>query len=61
MSDVDGTDIAEMVYTQLIATGEGGPPMEPESVAYALDEATRAMRAKRLPPERWVPFIHLGI
>lgn len=59
MNDDDGTDVAETVYRQLFA-GDS-VTLDWNAIPYALDEIMRSMRERGLPPERWAPFIHLGI
>lgn len=59
MNDSDGADVAETVYRQLFAGDRS--KLDPNDIPYALDDAVRAMREEGLSPERWAPFIHLGI
>ncbi|KAJ7272505.1 CHAT domain-containing protein, partial [Mycena rebaudengoi] len=58
MMDEDGPVVAETVYSHLL--GSGQRPRASEA-AKALQLAVRKMRDAGVPPERWVPFIHLGI
>jgi hypothetical protein len=56
MNDEDGPHVARRFYEQLL---EGGT-VDADSVAYALDDAVRALRMRGVPPERWATFIHMG-
>ncbi|KAJ7215744.1 CHAT domain-containing protein [Mycena rebaudengoi] len=58
MDDKDGPIVAEAVYSHLL--GSGKRPRASEA-AKALQLAVRKMQDARVPYERWVPFIHLGI
>jgi CHAT domain-containing protein len=58
MMDEDGPDIVETVYTHLFA---GGRQPEAADVALGLQMAVRKMRGSRVPYQRWVPFIHMGV
>lgn len=59
MSDNDGAHVAKAVYERLF---EGdSTTIDPAVVASALDEAIQAMRKQNVPPERWAPFIHIGV
>ncbi|EIN05621.1 hypothetical protein PUNSTDRAFT_18498, partial [Punctularia strigosozonata HHB-11173 SS5] len=58
MEDVDGPIIAKSVYENMFA-GDAGH-ISPDDVAYALDEAVRALRLTQADPSRWAPYIHLG-
>ena len=59
MADSDGAQVAETVYSKLY--GGDGLTIDPDTVAYALDDAAQALRAQGLPPEQWAPFMHLGV
>jgi hypothetical protein len=57
MSDVDGPDMAEWFYEELL-TNEA---IDADAVAYALDAAVQKLREKMpLVPARWAPYIHMG-
>ncbi|KAJ7291497.1 CHAT domain-containing protein [Mycena rebaudengoi] len=58
MMDEDGPVVAETVYSHLLGSGKRSRASE---AAKALQLAVRKMRDAGVPPERWVPFIHLGI
>jgi CHAT domain-containing protein len=59
MGDIDGPVVAETVYKELFA-GEGHI-LDFDVVPYALDAATRRLRALGLEPSRWAPYIHIGM
>ncbi len=59
MNDADGAKVAQTVYQQLFAAEV--PYLDPDTVAYALDDAVRRMRREGIQASRWAPFIHLGI
>ena len=59
MNDNDGAPVAEAIYTRLF--GGGNPSVDPAAIAYALDEVVRTLKKQGLPPERWAPFIHIGV
>ncbi|MFY1632866.1 CHAT domain-containing protein [Solwaraspora sp. WMMB335] len=55
--DDTAADVAEMVYTDLTATGR----FEPAGAARALHRAIRRLRdVRRLPASAWTPFTHTG-
>jgi hypothetical protein len=56
MRDEDGPFVAKHFYEKLFEGNTIGVGV----VAYALDDAVRALRAKGAPPERWATFIHMG-
>ncbi|KIK54675.1 hypothetical protein GYMLUDRAFT_264562 [Collybiopsis luxurians FD-317 M1] len=60
MADIDGPDVAEMIYQQLLTEAMKNP-VDCDVIPYALDDATRAMQQKGLPPDRWAQFVHYGI
>jgi hypothetical protein len=55
--DVDGPDVAQWFYEELLSDGA----IDADAVAYALDHAVRKLREK-IPrePKRWAPYIHMG-
>lgn len=59
MDDVDGPAVAKRVYYELFR--EGSEFIEPDSIPYALDAAVGELRARKVHPSRWAPYIHLGI
>jgi CHAT domain-containing protein len=58
MSDEDGPTVAEIVYSHLFL--EGRPPQASDA-AEALHLAVQELKKRKIPYERWVPFIHMGI
>ena len=52
MTDVDGPDVAEDFYAYMFREGSVS--------AMALNHATREMRKRRIPMDRWINFIHIG-
>ncbi|EIN05163.1 hypothetical protein PUNSTDRAFT_75208, partial [Punctularia strigosozonata HHB-11173 SS5] len=59
MADADGPEIARSVY-QKIFSGKLDH-IDPDDIAYALDEAVTKLRTVQPEPLRWAPYIHLGI
>lgn len=66
MYDSLGTDIAKTLYEHLYS-GDIHKPLNPDVIAYALDEAVQKIRNKvdakgEYPlPSVWAPFIHVGL
>ncbi|KAJ7683075.1 CHAT domain-containing protein [Mycena rosella] len=58
MKDSDGPLVAESVYSHLFR--EGRQPQATDA-AEALQLAVEELKAKKVPFERWIPFIHMGI
>ncbi|KAJ7269193.1 CHAT domain-containing protein, partial [Mycena rebaudengoi] len=58
MNDSDGTTVAEIVYCHLFR--EGQQPTHTDT-AEALQLAVKELKSRKVPYERWVPFIHIGI
>ncbi|KAJ7812829.1 CHAT domain-containing protein, partial [Mycena leptocephala] len=58
MNDEDGPTVAAIVYSHLFS--EGQQPHVTKS-AEALQLAVRELKKRKVPYERWVPFIHLGV
>ncbi|KAJ7849882.1 CHAT domain-containing protein [Mycena leptocephala] len=58
MNDQDGPLVAEIVYSHLFR--EGRQPQASEA-AEALQLAVEELKAQKVPYERWIPFIHLGV
>ncbi|KAJ7677112.1 CHAT domain-containing protein [Mycena polygramma] len=58
MNDSDGPVVAKIVYSHLFRRGT-----EPQAsdAAEALQLAVRELKKMKVPYERWVPFIHMGI
>jgi len=59
MNDQDGPTVANVVYETLFA-GES-EFLDPDDVAYALDAAVLELRQAGVPPDRWGPYIHIGV
>lgn len=59
MEDVDGPMVAESVYKDIF--GGDSECIDPDDVAYALDEAVQQLRRIHPDPTRWAPYVHLGI
>lgn len=62
MADVDGPQVARVVYEAIFKTEDNASStnIDPDSVAYGLDEAVRQLREAGVPPERWATFVHYG-
>jgi hypothetical protein len=59
MEDVDGPMIAASVYKRLF---DGcSDLLQPDDIAYALDEAVQELRKSHPEPSRWATYVHLGI
>ncbi|KAJ6537433.1 CHAT domain-containing protein [Mycena vulgaris] len=58
MNDRDGPLVAEKVYSHLFR--EGRQPQASDT-AEALQLAVQELKAQKVPYERWIPFIHMGI
>jgi hypothetical protein len=57
MGDIDGPDMAQWFYEDLLSN----EVIDADAVAYALDVAVGKLRAKiPLLPTRWAPYIHMG-
>ncbi|KAJ7883581.1 CHAT domain-containing protein, partial [Mycena leptocephala] len=58
MNDDDGSTVAEIVYSHLFR--EGQQPKHTDS-AKALQLAVKELKIRKVPYERWIPFIHIGV
>ncbi|KAJ6569795.1 CHAT domain-containing protein [Mycena vulgaris] len=58
MNDQDGPLVAEMVYSHLFRNGR---QPQASDAAEALQGAVEKLKARKVPYERWIPFIHMGI
>ncbi|KAJ7745946.1 CHAT domain-containing protein, partial [Mycena maculata] len=58
MNDQDGPLVAEAVYSHLFRDGQWP---QASDAAEALNLAVSKLKAQRVPYERWIPFIHMGI
>ncbi|KAJ7209122.1 CHAT domain-containing protein, partial [Mycena pura] len=58
INDTDGPLVAETVYTHLFGCGQ-----EPRAsgAAEALQLAVNELKKRKVPYERWIPFIHMGV
>jgi hypothetical protein len=56
MSDKDGPIIADYVYEALFKEDM----FDVNLVPYALDDAVRRLRERKLDAERWSVFVHMG-
>ncbi|KAJ6540640.1 CHAT domain-containing protein [Mycena capillaripes] len=59
MQDEDGPIVAEIVYSHLFCEGQQKP--QAIDAAEALQLAVKELKRRRVPYQRWVPFIHMGI
>ncbi|EIN05240.1 hypothetical protein PUNSTDRAFT_137923 [Punctularia strigosozonata HHB-11173 SS5] len=59
MADADGPEIARSVYQKIFSSKLNH--IDPDDIAYALDEAVTKLRTVQPEPLRWAPYIHLGI
>ncbi|KAJ7656612.1 CHAT domain-containing protein [Mycena rosella] len=58
MNDQDGPLVADIVYSYLFR--DSSPPQAKDS-AEALHIAIKELKARKVPYERWIPFIHMGV
>ncbi|KAJ7936105.1 CHAT domain-containing protein [Mycena leptocephala] len=58
MNDSDGPAVAEIVYSHLFREGQN--PKHTDA-AEALQLAVKHLKDKKVPYERWIPFIHIGV
>jgi CHAT domain-containing protein len=58
MNDADGPTVAEMVYSHLFRDGQ---QPQASGAAEALQLAVNELKKRKVPYERWLPFIHIGI
>jgi hypothetical protein len=58
MRDDDGPLVAEMVYSHMFRDGR---QPQVSDAAEALHLAVKELRARKMPYERWMPFIHTGV
>ncbi|EIM86026.1 uncharacterized protein STEHIDRAFT_58058 [Stereum hirsutum FP-91666 SS1] len=59
--DSDGPDVARVVYEYLFRAGMDVKPDSSEA-ALALHRAVLYLRdEKKVPPSRWLPFVHFGV
>jgi hypothetical protein len=59
MGDVDGPKIAKSLYEGVFKGNS--EYINPDDIAYALDDAVHLLRNETKDPMRWAPYIHLGI
>jgi CHAT domain-containing protein len=59
MDDEDGPYVAEDFYQHMFRN-LGSGKVDFRDAATAINLATREMRKKKLPPSRWVNFVHIG-
>jgi hypothetical protein len=59
MEDMDGPMIAASVYKRLF--GGCSDSLQPDDIAYALDEAVQELRKSHSEPSRWATYVHFGI
>jgi hypothetical protein len=57
IDDDDGRKVATWFYEELFSN----EIIDADCVPYALDVAVGKLRASGAPPERWAPFIHMGL
>ncbi|KAJ6575688.1 CHAT domain-containing protein [Mycena vulgaris] len=58
MNDWDGPLVAERIYSHLFRAGQ---QPQTSDTAEALQLAVQELKAQKVPYERWIPFIHMGI
>jgi tetratricopeptide (TPR) repeat protein/CHAT domain-containing protein len=68
MMDVDGPELAERFYRRLFRQKKGRPvqidvvQIDVRDTAEAMHKVVSAMRlSKHVTPNRWIPFIHMGV
>jgi CHAT domain-containing protein len=58
MKDQDGPLVAKNVYSHLFR--DGRQPQATDA-AEALQLAVQELKRRKVPYERWIPFIHMGV
>jgi CHAT domain-containing protein len=58
MADVDGPTVVEAFYRNMF--GENGEKLNHTNAAKALNLATKELRKRGVPLDRWINFIHIG-
>jgi CHAT domain-containing protein len=58
MADIDGPDVAEDFYGYMFREAGGAGDFRDSAVV--LNHATREMRKRRVPIDRWINFVHIG-
>ncbi|KAJ7713263.1 CHAT domain-containing protein [Mycena maculata] len=58
MNDQDGPVVAEAVYSHIF---RGGQRPQASDAAEALQLAMNKLKAQKVPCQRWIPFIHMGV
>ncbi|KAJ6591216.1 CHAT domain-containing protein [Mycena vulgaris] len=58
MNDLDGPLVAEIVYSHIF---RGGQQPRATDAAEALHLAVQELKRRKIPYERWIPFIHMGV
>ncbi|KAJ7849164.1 CHAT domain-containing protein, partial [Mycena leptocephala] len=58
MNDDDGPLVAELVYSRLF---RGGRQPQVSDAAEALQLAVEELKARKVPYERWIPSVHMGV
>ncbi|KAG8877655.1 hypothetical protein FRB97_003209 [Tulasnella sp. 331] len=59
MDDEDGPKVAKIFYEYMFRNGPEG--VDCRDAAKALSRAVKRLRVRRVPLERWINFVHLGI
>ncbi|EIN05254.1 hypothetical protein PUNSTDRAFT_74990, partial [Punctularia strigosozonata HHB-11173 SS5] len=59
MADADGPEIARSIYQNIFSSESDH--IDPDDIAYALDEAITKLRIAQPEPFRWEPYVHIGI
>ncbi|KAG8942481.1 hypothetical protein FRC03_003170 [Tulasnella sp. 419] len=60
MADIDGPTVAEEVYNHLFRRKEMGGSADYRDAAEALNIATKELKKRGVPVERWINFVHFG-
>jgi CHAT domain-containing protein len=58
MNDDDGQTVAEIVYSHLFRDGRQPQAFD---AAEALQLAVKELKHRKIPYQRWIPFIHIGV
>ncbi|KAF8207841.1 CHAT domain-containing protein [Mycena galopus ATCC 62051] len=58
INDSDGPLVAELVYSHLFRDGQ---QPKTSDAAEALQLAVKELKARKVPYEHWIPFIHMGV
>lgn len=59
MNDVDGPEVATMVYQELF-NESAQEVLDLDRVPFALNKAVKKLRESGFSASRWAPYVHIG-